>query len=349
MFKELKFDVPGQPAANGERDVVLVEKAVNKNKAVGRFYQPEVNGASPCATCPNLGECIAASYLIPSYNRDYHKAALDLRRWWAIHVRHMKQPETEWMRQGKEAHARLTDEHGVTEDLGRVFEALGKVGGTVRWSARVCSRSNGIRGQPDMVESTRVSADRIHHRIVEWKPHPARHRKYFPQAVAYSIIMSDPRMIANGQYFYDKIPAEQNVNVDIDFEFYFYETKRSREYKFVRDWKFISTGEDGHWPDGTPYGAEFVFGVKRLIKKFSGLTRVKHVSDIPRCGFCYPMDSPESVINGGKKRPEDLCFVWPLCRNDLLNRNSKQHKLGRWIRRRPHAPTARKGSTARTS
>lgn len=335
MFKELEFNLPNQPTANGKQDIVLVEKASLSNKTTYRFYQPEADAASPCSMCVNQRECIAASYLIPSYNKNYHKAALDLRKWWASHVKHLKQPETEPMRQGKERHAQLTEEHNVTKNLTEVFEALEKVGQTIRWSARVCSRSNGIRGQPDMIESTRVSADRIHHKIVEWKSHPSRHRKYFPQAVVYSLILSDPRMIANGLYFYDHVPTDQNINVDIDFDFYFYGNNQTRSYQFVRSWKFVGKGEDGHWPDGTEYGAEFVFGVKRQIKKFSGLSRVKNISDIPRCGYCPCVDSSWSAINGGDKRPEDLCFMWPLCRTDLLSNNSKQHKLGRWIRKRP--------------
>jgi len=333
-MKEFRFALPNEPDV--DTNGLLTAEADSKTSPIRQFYQPEIDGESPCAMCPIGRECVACARITPTYNKDYNKAALELRKWWAERVKRMKQPENKFMRAGKEAHERLDVEHGVVHDLDKVFEALRNVGGTIRWSARLCSRLDGIRGQPDMVESTRVAPDKIYHKIIEWKSHPSRHRKYFPQAVAYALIMSYPRVIADGLYFYDHISPTQSFSVDIDFEFRYYETGYTRSYQFVRDNKFIATGEDGFWPDGRPYGAEYVFGVKRLIKKFSGLTRVKQIRDISRCGFCEPLDNPKSVINGGDARGEDLCHVWPLCRDDLLlSKRTTQGKLGRWVRRKP--------------
>lgn len=299
-----------------------------------KYYQPVVDEKSPCVYCPNRRECIACSYLAPSYNQNRKKSALNLRKWWASHVKRMKQPETDAMRRGSEIHERLNREHGVTRNLDEVFEALSRPGGSIKWSARLCSRLDGIRGQPDWVESTRVALDRITHQIVEWKSHPPQHRKPFSQAVGYALILSYPRMIADGIYFYDHISTKQSFSVDIDFEFRFYDFGTPWSHKFVRDWKFIQQGEDGSWPDGTPYGAEFVFGVKRSIKKFSGLGRVRNISEIPRCGYCPPLDSPKSTLNGGTEQPDDLCFVWNLCRSDLLAPKTKQRRLTSMYRKR---------------
>lgn len=290
------------------------------------YFQPEVDGTSPCARCPNSLECVSCSAIVPSYNRNYRKSAPDLRKWWAARVKHMKQPETEAMRRGREIHEVLASERHVTEDLNEVFAALGEVGRTVLWTARLCSCADGIRGQPDWVESTRTAPDRIYHKVVEAKSHPDPHRKYFPQGCAYALVLSNPRMIANGLYFYDYIPGKQTINIDVDFDLFYYSSGKAKSYHFVRDWKFMQ-------------GAGYVFGVKRLIKKFSGLTRVKEISSIPRCGFCLPIDSKKSSVYGGPKRAEDLCHVWPLCRADLLvNVSSKQYKLGRWVRKAKAPP-----------
>jgi len=279
--------------------------------------------------CASARECIACSRIVPSYNDDYRKSALDLRKWWAERVKRLRAPENEWMRRGKEIHEQLCREQGVTEDLREVFNALGVVGRTVLWSARLCSRADGIRGQPDWVESTRVAPDRIYHLVVEAKSHPHPHKKYFPQAVSYSLMMSNPRVIANGLYFYDHIPTDRNFNVDVDVELYFYHTGRRKHYDFVRDWSFITSDGNGR------QGAEYVFGVKRLIKKFSGITRIKDIRDIPPCGYCLPLASRQSAVNGGPENPEKLCHVWPLCREDLLAETTEQKRLGRWVRRRP--------------
>jgi len=318
-------------AENGD----LVEKEAAK-KAVGRYYQPEVDGESPCVWCPNARECVSFSALVPSYNKDYHKSAPDLRKWWAGRVKRMHPPENEAMREGKRIHEELAKERGVVvcerpEDLSEVFKALGEVGKTVRWTARLCSRAESVRGQPDCIVSTRVAPDRIYHRVIEDKSFWHPHKKYFSQAASEALVLSDPKMIANGLYFKDHIPADGPVNIDVDFELHFYATGKTKSYQFVRDGKFIKTGEGGIEP-----GAEYIFGIKRLIKKFSGLTRVKDIADIPRCGYCPCVDSNESAVNGGLRNPADMCHVWPLCKDDLLAPKApKQRKLGRWVRKSP--------------
>jgi hypothetical protein len=240
------------------------------------------------------------------------------------------------MRRGKEAHERAQREAGVTHDLDEVFDALSRVGGRVVWTSRLCTRYLGIRGEPDIIETSRPAPDRIYLRVTELKSHPNRRRSYWNQAVAYALMLSYRQLITDGRVFYDELPVDRSFSVDVDFKFRYYDDPRyvPKTFPLIRDWKFVGKGEGGFHPDGTPIGAEYVWGLKRTRRKFSGLLNVRRIEDIAQCPRCPPIDSRQSTLNGGKVQPSELCWGWPYCRDDLLAPQTKQIKLGRWVRRR---------------
>jgi len=290
-----------------------------------RHYQPEIDGESPCVRCPHdtpAGcECIAAGALCTVRGR---KSGPELRKWWLTHVRGVRVPETDIMIAGREAHERIQREAGVTRDLGEVFDAMSRVGESATWTARLCSRYLGIRGEPDVIRTQRLTPDKIRHLVTEIKGSPNARRSYFFQVIAYALMLSYRQLTTNGIQFYDELPLDRSFSVDVDFQFRYY---RQPDYKqpaqpLIRDWKFV--GNRG-----------FIWGLKRTRRKFSGLLNVKQVSEIERCAYCPSMDSKASTLNGGKTQPSELCYFWSHCRDDLLAPRSKQLKLGRWVRRPP--------------
>lgn len=292
---------------------------------VSRFFMPEVDGVSPCAYCVHARNCIPASALVPSYWRSKRDARPDLRKWWLVHRKRVRPKETEQMRRGLERHRELTSD--VTENLEEVFEELGRVGGSIKWTARVCSPAEGIRGMPDWIESRRVDEDRVYHHVVELKAAPTAHRKYFVQACAYGMILGYRFMLANSLHFYERLAVDRGLRVDVDFEVRYYDRGNSVRYSLVRNWRYVH---------GSPEGAEFVFGVRKIRKRFLGLERVRDISEIPRCGYCPPWDRPESALNGGPVNPAELCEFWEWCRDDLWRQRNaprvRQRTLKRWVR-----------------
>lgn len=299
-----------------------------------RYFMPRgPNGKSACEGCVHLApagdECISCTSLVSTYNKDKNKASPNLRIWWLTRIKHEKYPETEAMRRGKETHKEYMKKLHVGT-VSKALKDLQEVGKTVRWSSKICSRYMGIRGEPDFVESTRLSDTRLRHVIVELKSFWPRHRKIFIQGASYGLILSYRQMLTDGLPFYDLLKIE-NLRVDIDFEFRFYTSGEPIKFQLTRDWKFITQGEDGFRPDGTPYGAEFIYGIKAIRQKFSGLRSVKFISDIPACGYCPPLHDLRSSLRDGAMLPEQLCAFWKFCSSDLLATfGQKQTKLGQF-------------------